>query len=380
MNVAEVLKYGGEEPVLLWRHPVTDFASGSQLVVHEAQVALVLQNGKILGQFGPGRYSLTTQNLPGIQRVVNGLFGGASPFHCEVYFVSTAERLGLRWGTEGRVTYLDPATGIPLSLGANGAVSLRVKDPALLLRRLVGTAPVLDGHAAMESFNFFLQSRVKNYLGAYMHAGGVSIFEVDGHLTELSTALQQRLAPDFAAYGLELVQLQVMGTAKPDGEAGFERLRQTYADQFLRPKNAQIDQTVALIQADTDAEVRRRQGYTWQEEQSFAVAKELARNEGVGSFTSAGIGLGMMGGIGTAIGGAMAQVTGAAVTPAAGQSATAQKHGARQSAGTAQDHQSAAMKQAGAAPTGDAAFCVRCGQPLQPSFTFCPHCGAPKEE
>ncbi len=353
MNIAAVLKYEGDHRTFLWRHPETDFASGSQLIVHEAQEALVLQNGRILGKFGPGRHQLTTQNLPGIAGVVKSLFGGTSPFHCEVYFVSLAENMGIRWGTAGRVTYLDPVTGIPLSIGANGAISLRVRDAEQLLRRLVGTEAAFGGRTAMDAFDFLLQSKVKSYLGSYMHEGGVSIFEVDAHLNELSEALYQRLAPDFKGYGLELTQLRVMGTAKPDGDPSFERLRKTYADQFLRPKNAQIDQTVALIEADTAAEVRRRQGYTWQEEQSFAVAKDLAKNEGVGGFANAGIGLGMIGGVGTMIGSAMTQMTGRAMAPAA----------QGQAAGT----------------PSDAQFCVHCGHPIDPSFAFCPHCGAKRE-
>ena len=36
MNIAAVLKYEGDHRTFLWRHPETDFASGSQLIVHEA--------------------------------------------------------------------------------------------------------------------------------------------------------------------------------------------------------------------------------------------------------------------------------------------------------------------------------------------------------
>lgn len=356
MNILKVLKYEGPGNVFLYRHPETDFASGSQLVVHEAQTALVLQNGRILGQFGPGRHALTTQNLPGIEGVVNSLFSGASPFHCEVYFVNLATCMGIRWGTGGRVEYLDPATGIPLEIGANGALGLRVADAVQLLKGLVGTGASFGDRSAMEAFDFILQAKVKTHLARYMRDSGVSIFEVDAHLDELSSALMAQLAPEFRAYGLELIRFQVDGTAKPAGTPGYEHLRKAYEDAYIRPKNAKIDQTVALINADTAAEVRRRQGYTWQDEQSFEVAKSLAKNEGVGGFANAGIGLGMIGAVGTAVGGAMSRMTGRAMQPAMGVAADA-----------------------GGAPESGAAFCPHCGQPIAPSFQFCPHCGAKKE-
>ena len=60
----QVIKSENEGRAIIWKSPVEDFASGSQLVVHESQEAVFFMNGQALDLFGPGRHALETQNLP----------------------------------------------------------------------------------------------------------------------------------------------------------------------------------------------------------------------------------------------------------------------------------------------------------------------------
>ena len=55
----------GEE--IVYRFPQEGSAEikmGAQLVVHEVQEAVMYRDGKALDVFGPGRHTLTTQNIP----------------------------------------------------------------------------------------------------------------------------------------------------------------------------------------------------------------------------------------------------------------------------------------------------------------------------
>ena len=60
-KIAEVIKYEGDNSTFIWKHPLEDFNSLTQLVVHESQEAIFMMNGQALDLFGPGRYTLKTQ-------------------------------------------------------------------------------------------------------------------------------------------------------------------------------------------------------------------------------------------------------------------------------------------------------------------------------
>jgi len=73
---------------------------GSQLIVRESQSAVFYRDGKAYDTFGPGRYTLTTQNIPLLGSIMRIPFGGQTPFPVEVVFLSTKDFLDLKWGTK----------------------------------------------------------------------------------------------------------------------------------------------------------------------------------------------------------------------------------------------------------------------------------------
>ena len=119
-QIAEIIKYEGDNSTFIWKHPSEDFNSMTQLIVHESQEAIFLLNGQALDLFGPGRYTLETQNVPKIGKFLNRATGGETPFHCEVYFINKTVQMALKWGTDSKARYIDPESGLPLELGASG--------------------------------------------------------------------------------------------------------------------------------------------------------------------------------------------------------------------------------------------------------------------
>src|SRR3954447_2416568 len=51
---------------LAWRFPryQNEIKNGAQLIVREGQEAVFVYEGKLADRFGPGKYELTTENLP----------------------------------------------------------------------------------------------------------------------------------------------------------------------------------------------------------------------------------------------------------------------------------------------------------------------------
>ena len=70
-NIADIIKYEGDNSTFIWKHPCEDFNTTTQLIVHESQEAIFFLNGQALDLFGPGRHMLETQNIPLLRRIIN---------------------------------------------------------------------------------------------------------------------------------------------------------------------------------------------------------------------------------------------------------------------------------------------------------------------
>ena len=313
-QICEVIKYEGDNSTFIWKHPSEDFNSMTQLIVHESQEAIFFMNGQALDLFGAGRYTLETQNIPKIGKFLNRATGDKTPFHCEVYFINKTEQMAIRWGTDSKVTYIEPTYGFPIAIGASGEMSLRADDSRKLLLKLVGTEKFLGQQKMVSFFRAFLMTRVKTYIAQYMKNNSVNIFEIDEHLTTFSEALKVQLTPDFADYGVALEQFLVTNVVKPDGDRQYERFKELHFRQYADIAEAKLRQQTDLIYAQTEAQKvvidsqaqatkRAQEGYTYAQERGFDVAEKVAQNEAVGQFTNMGVGLGTMAGVGGAVGG-----------------------------------------------------------------------------
>ena len=94
--IADVIQYEGDNQTFIWKHPIEDFNTGTQHIVHESQEAVFFMNGQALDLFPAGRHTLESQNLPLIRRFFNKPTGDQTPFHCEVYFVNRTEQLEIK--------------------------------------------------------------------------------------------------------------------------------------------------------------------------------------------------------------------------------------------------------------------------------------------
>src|SRR5689334_8510720 len=56
----------GDAPghVYACKFPEPNLSTLTQLIVHESQEAILFSKGRLLGKFGPGKHTLTTENLP----------------------------------------------------------------------------------------------------------------------------------------------------------------------------------------------------------------------------------------------------------------------------------------------------------------------------
>ena len=99
---------------LSFRFPDEDKAikNGAQLIVRESQVVQFVYLGQFGDTFGPGKHTLTTDNIPVLTKLKSWKYGFKSPFKADVYYVNTRLFTGNKWGTSNPIMMRDEDFGI----------------------------------------------------------------------------------------------------------------------------------------------------------------------------------------------------------------------------------------------------------------------------
>lgn len=324
-----VIQYEGDNSTFVWKHPIEDFNLGSQLVVHESQEAVFFLNGEALDTFGPGRHTLETENIPILKKIYAIPTGSQNPFHAEVYFVNKAAIMGLKWGTDSRVRFIDPMTGIPLDIGASGEMNLQVSDSRKLLIKLVGTTGGLttenilsktlettqkvvkttqnivkntddklaDEYIFSASYEdsarlqtalkgFFrapLMTEIKSYLAAVIKEQNINILEIDAHMGALSEALREKISPKFEEYGLIIPQFYITNIALPEDDKNFKDIKALVSQAYIGVKAEEVQTNIAeaarqrkVVEEQTRAQLDMIRAQT---EAEMAKTKSMAEAE-----------------------------------------------------------------------------------------------------
>ena len=121
---------------LVYRYPETNIRLMTQLTVQADEVCIFVKDGIVQGTLKPGRHTLETNNVPFISRLLEGVTGG-NLFISEVYFVSTREHTGVKFGGPiGDVK--DPESGLAVGTMVYGEFSVRITNPEKLVVGLIG--------------------------------------------------------------------------------------------------------------------------------------------------------------------------------------------------------------------------------------------------
>lgn len=209
----DVIEWLDDSPdTMVWRFERhgNEIKYGAKLTVREGQMAVFVNEGEIADVFGPGMYELYTHNLPILSTLQAWPHGFQSPFKAEVYFCSTRIFTNLKWGTKNPVILRDPEFG-PVRLRAFGTYAIRIKDPAVFLREVVGT----DGHFTVDEISDQLRNLIVTRFGMVLAGSGIPVLDLAANTEQLGTFVAGRLAPEFANYGLELVTLLVENVSLP---------------------------------------------------------------------------------------------------------------------------------------------------------------------
>lgn len=118
--------------LLVYKHPDPTIPNKAQLTVGTDEVALFFKDGQFVGQIGPGRHTLESSNIMFLNRLIDKFTGG-DVFKAEVWFVTTREVAGFKFG--GRIGNVeDPKSGLAIETMVHGEYSIQVTDPTQVIQ------------------------------------------------------------------------------------------------------------------------------------------------------------------------------------------------------------------------------------------------------
>ncbi|MBS0125592.1 SPFH domain-containing protein [Thetidibacter halocola] len=183
---------------------------GAKLTVREGQAAVFVHEGQLADVFTPGLYMLETNNMPILTSLQHWDHGFQSPFKSEIYFVSTARFTNLKWGTKNPIMMRDPEFG-PVRIRAFGTYAVKVADPALFMREIVGT----DGEFTMDEISFQIRNIIVQEFSKAIAKSGIPILDMAANTDEVGKLVAKAIDPAIRAYGLTVPELYIENISLP---------------------------------------------------------------------------------------------------------------------------------------------------------------------
>lgn len=201
------------QDTLVWKFPrfQNEIKSGAQLTVRESQSAVFLNEGKLADVYQPGRYELTTANMPILTTLKGWKYGFNSPFKVDIFFVNTKQFTDQKWGTKNPITLNDPRFGM-IEIRAFGNFAFRVVDAGKFLKEIVGT----DREFTTEEITGQLRTMIVTKLTDAIAESKLKIEEYASNLEEFSKFATEKLSDDFDAYGLKVTSVLVENISMPE--------------------------------------------------------------------------------------------------------------------------------------------------------------------
>jgi len=255
---------------------------GTQLVVHPAQTAFFVKGGAICDEFTSGTYTLDTQNIPILNKIINLPFGSETPFQAEVWFISQVAKLNLPWGTPHPIQIEDPRYHIIVPVRSHGQYGIRVTNPRVFLETLIGSMGSFSSDQIEQFYKGRIISALNTLLAQQIVNNGVSILDINTLLLTMSDSINNQLNRLLGRYGVSIIEFSIMSITFPQDD-----------ESVIKLKNAK----------DLAARLNITGRDVYQMERSFNVLEAAANNEGAaGQMMGLGVGLGAGVGIGNSVG------------------------------------------------------------------------------
>lgn len=219
----------------------------AQLTVRESQVVVLMNEGEFGDEYKPGRYELSTQNMPITTTLKSWKYLFDSPFKVDVFFVNTKQFTNLKWGTSNPIIMRDPEFK-QVRVRSFGTYTIKVKDAKKFIQEFAGTNPYVPIDAISEQCRNTIISKMAEGLAE----AGVSVLDLAANFTEIGNKLKPIFQTDFDAWGIELGQFYIENVSLPEEvERMFDKATQV---NMMSDKLNQFNQMQAGIALENMSE------------------------------------------------------------------------------------------------------------------------------
>ena len=279
MDVVDIIKWESNAQEVVHKFESDNLRLGSQLIVYPSQTAFFVKGGKICDEFICGTYTIKSENIPLLEKLINIPFKNETPFKADVWFVNQIEFLDCKWGTPSPLQIEDPKYDVIVPVRAYGQYGFRVVDPRVFLERLVGNMSSFAIFKVVEYFRGIILSKLTNIIYDKLKEDNVSVLNINSNVEELAQYAKGNLTDVFRQYGLEIPMFSIISISVNENDPSFVRLKQA---------------------KDAAAEIKIIGRENYQMSRSFDVLEKAAENEG--GIAGAAVGLGAGLGIGGVVG------------------------------------------------------------------------------
>jgi len=198
---------------MVWRFEREDheIKYGAKLTVREGQAAVFIHEGQLADVFTPGLYMLETNNMPILTTIQHWDHGFRSPFKSEIYYVNTTRFSDLKWGTKNPIMIRDPEFG-PTRLRAYGTYTVKVSDPAVFLREIVGT----DGEFTMDEISYQIRNIIVQEFSRVIAGAGIPVLDMAANTRDLGKLIASAIDGTMKEYGLSIPELYIENISLPE--------------------------------------------------------------------------------------------------------------------------------------------------------------------
>ena len=210
IDVIEWIDDSNDTMVYRFERYANEIKNEAKLIVRESQVAVFVNEGEIADVFEAGIYQLDTNNLPILTTLKHWDHTFNSPFKAEVYFFNMRQFTDIKWGTKNPIMLRDKEFG-PVRIRSFGTYGIRIDNPSTFLKEIVGT----DGYFTVDEVSDQLRNLIVSRFAGIVGQMNIPILDLAANYETIGDFIDDKIAPDFQAYGLKLLSLLIENISLP---------------------------------------------------------------------------------------------------------------------------------------------------------------------